>query len=124
MKLEINKKVQKGMERHPNLKKYAEHFIENPYDAEHSGYLCNLVIWFRHTLEKAGIWDVPTYFKFNKYMTEDFETWGHNSRWSHTFWSYLGNKLNPALTKAIELADEFGDVDVEKEYFSYGGGWK
>lgn len=120
MKLKINKKVQKGLKRHKNLSQYAEHFAEHPESAEHPGYLCNLVIWFRHTLEEAGVWDVPDYFGWDEYRTEDFETWGHNSRWHHTFWGYLGDDLNKALECAIKLADEFGDVDVEKHYFKGG----
>lgn len=121
MKLEIKRKIRKELRKYKNLNQYALHFSEYQ-STEHPDYLCNLTIWFRYTFDKAGIMDMdlPEFFGWGKERTEDFETWGHNSRWHHSFWGYLVQEFNEALEFAIGLADKYGDVDVESVYFNGG----
>lgn len=116
--MKIKNEIKKQLENYKNLSKYAFHFEKQPYEPEHPGHLNNLIIWFRETLDNAGVDDVASYFGWDDETAEDFYTWGHNSRWAHTFYSYLINNINDALEIALDLADEFGDVDIDKMYFS------
>lgn len=106
----------KDLKKYKNLYKYAKYWLLHK-KAEHSNYLPNLIIWFREVLYRAGIDAIPEYFGWNSDMAEDFYLWGHNSRWTHTFCIYLEMKPEEALEYAIDLADEYGDPDIEEIYF-------
>ena len=106
----------KDLKKYKNLYKYAKHFLIHQ-EAEHGRYLPNLIIWFRDVLDRAGVEDVPAYFGWDEDMAVDFWSWGHNSRWNHTFSIYLESEPKEALEHAISLAEEFGDPDVEEIYF-------
>lgn len=69
------------------LESYIESYKKNGGIGELPGLLPKLVIYFRYAFEKLGIYDsyVPIFFSWDEYNTEDFLTWGHNSRWAHTF---------------------------------------
>ena len=90
-----------------NAYKYFEYFYNADGQSEVAGYLPFLVIWFRESFSKAGINDVKVceYCGFTKDEEEDFLSWGHNSRYNHTFTTWcLMNK-----DKVVELIlDLFG----------------
>lgn len=69
---------------------YAKRFKKRDGASEKDGYLPKLVVYFRKALDKMGIDDyyVPIIFGWDDDTAEDFYTWGHNSRWNHTF-SYM-----------------------------------
>lgn len=110
----------KDLKKHKNLYKYAKHWmLKQCPEHDEDGYLPNLIIWFREVFEKAGITDdnVPEYLGWDEDMANDFWTWGHNSRWKHTFSIWLECEPEDAMEYAIDLADEYGDPDIEEMYF-------
>lgn len=106
----------KDLKKHKNLYQYFKYWLLNQC-AEHDRYLPNLVIWFREIFDRAGIDDVPEYLGWDADMAEDFWSWGHNSRWNHTFSVWLECEPEDAMKCAIDLADEHGDPDIEEMYF-------
>ena len=106
------------LKKYKHLYEYALHWIKT-HGSEHAGKLANITIWFREMLDKAGVDDVSEYLGFTDAQTEEFYSWGHNSRWNHVFqYDYLLNQFDDAMEIALQLAEEFGDIDIEKIYFS------
>lgn len=103
----------KELDQYPNLKGAVEHFYNTDGQPEHEGKLPNLIVWIRQVLENESD-DAPEYFEMSERQTEDFYSWGHNSRWSNTFWVFLENHFNWCVALCIDLAREYGDYDIEK----------
>lgn len=87
----------------PYLDKYKESFIENNGVGEAENCLPMLVVYFRVVFETMLHIDPPSFFRWNEEVTEDFDTWGYNSRWSHTFRYMLKNHLNLYVRKLKKL---------------------
>ena len=100
---------------YPNLRKCVKHFYETNGQAEHDGYLPNLIVWIRQVLDEVGE-DAAERFSMPQEVAEDFWSWGHNSRWANTFWFWLHAHFFGCVEECIELAEDAGDYDVEK-YF-------
>lgn len=104
-----------ALDKFPNVQKYIKEYIKN--DGEMSlTRLPNLVIWFRETLEKNGV-DVPEYFGWTEEWTEEFYSWGHNSRWVNVFMTWLEpDDIEEHLEEIADIAKEYGDPDIDKIY--------
>lgn len=99
------------LKRFPNLKSAVEFFYQNNGESEHEGCLPNLIVWIRCVLPED--YDAAEYFDMPDEMKEDFWSWGHNSRWANTFYCYLEDNFNYCVKKCLDLAEEYGDFDVE-----------
>lgn len=104
----------KELDKYPNLKKAVEHFYDTDGKPEHEGCLPNLIVWIRVVLDKYKSEDAAEYFDMPEKSKEEFWSWGHNSRWSNTFWCYLDNHFCWCVGLCIDLANEYGDFDVEE----------
>ena len=115
MKKETIKRI--GGRKH--LLKYAKHFEKTDGENEVSGYLPCLIIWFRYLFDKAGIDDgqVPMLFGYDEDSdeAEDFWTWGHNSRYAHTFSNWVAADVDAAINVGLDLIEEnkLGDFDPD-----------
>lgn len=104
------------LNKYPNVQRYVADYIENEGDGPGGTRLPDLVIWFRETLEKNDV-DVPDYFGWEDDWREDFYSWGHNSRWRHTFMNWLSvGELEFQLEAIAKIAEEFGDPNIEELY--------
>jgi hypothetical protein len=103
----------KELDKYPNLKGAVEHFYDNNGKPEHEGCLPNLIVWIRKVLDIAGE-DAAKFFEMSEETAEDFYSWGHNSRWANTFWCFLERHFNWCIGLCIELAERYGDYDIEK----------
>lgn len=103
----------KELEQYPNLKQAVEHFYDTDGKPEHERCLPNLIVWIRCVLDKANE-DAAEYFDMPENAKEEFWSWGHNSRWDNTFWWYLDRHFCWCVGLCIDLANEYGDFDVEK----------
>lgn len=105
------------LKRFKNLYRYALYFAKNNGDSEHYMRLPNLTIWCRLTLEKNGV-DVPNFFGWDDAVAEDFYSWGHNSRWNHTFGYWMEQWIldKEVIDMLEEAAIEYGDPDVYEIY--------
>ena len=102
----------KELEKYPHLKAAVEHFYDTDGKPEHEYKLPNLIVWIRQMLDKSGE-EAAEYFDMPEETREDFWSWGHNSRWSNTFWCYLERHFCWCVGICIDLAEEYGDFDVE-----------
>ena len=99
------------LNKYPNLTKAVKHYEDTDGDSEHEGYLPNLIVWIRQVLP-IDI-DPAEYFEMDDETAEDFYSWGHNSRWNHTFRDWLDSGFEFCVEKCIDLAEEYGDYDIE-----------
>lgn len=107
------KNLLKELEQYPNLRKAVEHFYDTDGEPEHEGKLPNLIVWIRQVLENESE-DAAEYFEMSERQAEDFYSWGHNSRWGNTFYAFLCEHFNYCVAVCMNMADEYGDFDVEK----------
>lgn len=118
-KMVYEKAIKDRLKMFPNLSRYVKNFEKSEGGNEKDSYLPYVVIWFRELLDKAGYEDsVPELFGFDEDDTEEFYSWGHNSRWNHVFATWLETNMDFALEIAFNLIDDdkslYGfDVNVE-----------
>ena len=105
-------KMLKDLDKYPHLKKAVEHFYDTDGQAEELGLLPNLIIWIRNTIPDSV--DPAEFFGMDNDTAEDFYSWGHNSRWANTFWTYLQTHFDWCVACCLDLADQYGDFDVEQ----------
>lgn len=114
--IKIPKELFEALRKHKHLFKYAKQFCKYHRATDGKGHYTSLIVWFRDRFDAAGINDVAEYLDWDDEMAEDFYSWGSNSRWGHVFSPWLYDNTDEALSIALNLADEFGDVDVVKKY--------
>ena len=118
----IKKSIKDKIKKYPNLYRYAVHFDKTEGESEKTGYLPFLVVWIRELFKQASIDDdqVPKLFDFDEYETEDFFSWGHNSRYSHVFSEAAAADINFCLSVVLDIIsgldepDKVVDTDAEK----------
>lgn len=117
----MRKETLKKLKSYPRLKKYAKHFEKTKGYSEIAGYLPFVVIWFRDLFKKANIDDgqVPILFEMDDETSEEFWSWGHNSRYANVFSLYLLSNLDFCIDIALQIIDNNPDcngfdADVEK----------
>lgn len=97
--------------------KYLDDYVKLYKDGSErsSRYLPKLIIYFRQAFEKLGIDDniVPNFFGWDKETGEDFWSWGHNSRWNHTFDSMLSGDTDDYVELLKQKMIEKGIKDFE-----------
>ena len=97
----------------PNVQKYIKEYIYNEGLSNKPMRLPNLIVWFRETLEKNGV-DIPYYFDWDDDLCEEFYSWGHNSRWSNVFASWLEpDDIEEHLENILDIAETYGDPNVD-----------
>lgn len=98
-----------------NAYKYFEYFYNADGQSEVAGYLPFLVIWFRRSFEKAGIedYDVCGYCGFTKDEEEDFLSWGHNSRYAHTYRRWCLDNKEKVIDLILDLIKRNNGYDPE-----------
>ena len=105
--------------KYPNLERYYRHFEEtNGQSERHDDSFPNFIIWIRLVVEpedEGKEWtDVAQFFELDEDDAEDFHSWGHNSRWANVFLPFALHNMDLVKEKCIELAERFGDPNVEE----------
>lgn len=113
-KFELTKEQTQALTAYPNLNKYVNSFIKNNGYPEVKGCVSNLVYFFKLMCINNNL-NEETLFNWDKEIAEDFYTWGSNSRWANTFACCLDAYFNKYIDIAINLAKEYGDIDIDKE---------
>lgn len=105
-KMVYEKEIKDRLKTFSNLSRYVKRFEKSEGGNEKDSYLPYVVIWFRELLDKAGYeGSVPELFGFDEDETEEFYSWGHNSRWNHVFATWLESNMDFALETAFDLID-------------------
>lgn len=124
----IKKSIKDKIKQYPNLYRYAVHFDKTEGENEKAGYLPFLVVWLRELFNQAGIDDdqVPELFDFDEYETEEFFSWGHNSRYNHVFAEVVAADINFCLEVTLDIMRDMAeageqviDTDAEKRILFY-----
>ena len=103
--------------KYPNLERYYKHFEEtNGKSERNDNGFPNFIIWIRLVVEpEEGEWTDPAkFFELDDDDAEDFNSWGHNSRWAHVFLPFALHNMEFVKEKCIELAEKHGDPNVEE----------
>lgn len=106
--------MNKDLDKFPVLKKAVEHFKETGGRSEEDGCIPNFVYFFKQMNFRFDQ-DPDEMFGWDSETKEDFWSWGHNSRWAHTACMWIDDNFEECIEKAIELAKEYGDLDLEVE---------
>lgn len=114
------------MNKYKHLKQYYMDYLEHKGKAEHDGCFPNLIIWIREVMGDDQ-YKITEYLNMTEDAEEEFYSWGHNSRWSHVVEPMIYNMLiddaDPETKlwlrdTLVDIADAYGDVDVEARYFN------
>lgn len=104
------------LNKYPNVQRYVADYISNEGAGPGGTRLPNLIIWFRLTLEENGV-DIPRFFDWDDEFTEEFYSWGSNSRWGNAFRGWLSTEeLEYQIDTIVKIAETFGDPDVDEIY--------
>lgn len=110
-------KVNRGMimKKYKYLHQYVRNFLRNEGCSEHPQYLPLVVIYFREALDKLHIPDdeVPSIFGWDDETADDFFSWGHNSRWNHTFSCMLYANIDEYVDLLKKLMEKNNLEDFE-----------
>lgn len=99
-----------------NLDRYVKNFEK---ENESDRYLPKLVVYIREFLDKADL--DPVEFLGCEYgIAEDFYSWGHNSRWAHTFLPMLQANLDEYVSMVKEIMTENNIKDFSVDYMYEG----
>ena len=110
----LNQETKDQLENYPNLKKYVEHYAETNGKPEKEECISNLVYYFKLQCFNNDLDEEET-FNWDNKTSEDFYSWGTNSRWANAFDNYLRYNFQDAVEIGIDLAKKYGDINVEKE---------
>jgi len=109
--LKLYKRQQEALEQYPHLKQYVEKFIKNNGRSDRPGYLSDLVFYFRCMIEGNDL-DEDEVFGWDKHTSEDFYSWGSNSRWANTADYYIYSHFNKCIDIILQLAENYGDINL------------
>lgn len=98
----LSKEIKERLEKYPALKGYVESFIQNGGMDPDPTLLADLTVYIR----ELDI-DVPSFFDWDYETTEDFDSWGWNSRYANVFEPLLWNNLEEYLSLLIDWFNEF-----------------
>lgn len=105
----------KKMEKFPNLRRYIRGF--GRYKG--SDHIEKLTFFFKYLVNTYDL-NVQEITGWDDDMMEEFYSWGGNSRWFRIFEPDMSNYPELYIPKAIELADKYGDINVEEILKSFG----
>ena len=112
--LNLTTQQQDKLKNYPNLKRIVQSFIAHNGESEEQGCLAKFTYFFKLMCLNNNL-DEDAVFGWNKETSEDFYSWGHNSRWIHTAQTYILSNFNQCVNVAIDLVEDYGDIDVDKE---------
>ena len=100
------------LKQYPFLESYVKSYIENEGIPENISCICRLTYFFKR-MDIEHELDMQSLFDWDDDTTEDFYSWGHNSRWANTFEGQMGGYLEDYVDVALSLAETYGDIDLD-----------
>ena len=102
------------LNKYPNLKKALRFYIDHEGDSEKEGHIPLFVYFFKQMYNEHDI-DLDALFDWSEEISEDFWSWGHNSRWAHTGSMWIEDHLDECIELALDLANQYGDLVIPEE---------
>ena len=93
---ELSETNKQRLELYPKLKKCVESFIGLEGNSDRPDQIPDLIYYI-----KCMDMNEPNLFKWDKETTEEFYSWGHNSRYVHVLWPLLINNFNEYIDEII-----------------------
>ena len=90
------------LKKYPALQEAVLNFIESDGWNHNFGYLTPLTVYIR----KLSIDFEPEFFDWDEETTEDFCSWGHNSRYGNVLEPQLIRDLDSHICKILDYLDE------------------
>lgn len=109
MRLTTEQKEQ--LKNFPVLNKAIQSFIKNKGESEEQGCIPHYTYFFKQKYLNNGI-DPDEMFGWSEQISEDFWSWGSNSRWANTVTCHIHSKFKHCVDIAIDLAEQYGDLDL------------
>ena len=112
--MNIKNQTKKRLEQYPKLQKCVKRYIETQGEFEldkNNKFLLPKLVYYIRCMDIYP----PEFFKWDKETTEDFESWGHNSRYAHTFMEMLEENLDEYINIIIDKLDN--NQENKKEIF-------
>lgn len=107
--MELTAEQKERLKAYPVLEKAVNYFMTSEGQSEESGCIPHLVYFFKQKYLDNGI-DPDEMFGWDEETSEDFWSWGGNSRWSNTVTCYILSKFSKCIDIALDLADNYGDL--------------
>jgi hypothetical protein len=113
---ELDEFNKERLENYPKLKKCVELFIGLEGNSDRPDQIPDLIYYIKcmHMIE-------PRVFEWDDETTEEFYSWGHNSRYVHVLWPLLINHFNEYIDKILRALNWTHWVqqipENEKEWF-------
>ena len=101
MEEKLSKELKERLEKYPALKGYVEKFIQNEGVNPDPDLLTPLTVYIR-MLDISE----PLFFDWDDEITEEFYSWGHNSRYANVLEPLLWNNLEEYVSLLIDWFDE------------------
>jgi len=101
MNFNLSKRTLSRLDNYPQLKLAVNKFIKcDGYEG--SGLLTDLTVYIR----KLEV-DEPSLFDWSYFDSEDFYSWGHNSRYAHVLEPMLYHNLNRHVCKLLNYLEDY-----------------
>jgi len=102
----------KRLENFPVLKRAIEEYIVNDGLATVPGYIPNLIYYI-----KLLNLDEPSFFDWDEHDTEEFYSWGHNSRYVHVLQPNVYCNFNDYLERILNYLElsKIKEPEIYKE---------
>lgn len=97
------------LKKYPHLYGAVWRFVVSGGKSEEVGHIPDFVYFFKKLYTDYGI-EPDEMFDWDTDTSEDFGSWGSNSRWSNTAWCWIQEHLDECIQTAIDYAEMYGDI--------------
>lgn len=109
--MELIAEQKERLKAYPVLEQAVNYFIEHKGESEESGCIPRYTYFFKQKYLDNNV-DPDEMFGWDEKTSEDFWSWGSNSRWSNTATCYILSEFSKCIDIALDLADEYGDLKL------------
>lgn len=107
--MNLTNEQKERLKAYPVLEKAVNHFMTSKGESEEPGCIAHFVYFFKQKYLDNGV-NPDDMFGWDEQTSEDFWSWGSNSRWSNTVTCYILSEFSRCVDIALDLADEYGDL--------------
>lgn len=111
--MKLTKEQKERLKAYPVLEEAVNHFIKYRGEPEEKGCIAHYTYFFKQKYLDNNV-DPDEMFGWSNATSEDFWSWGSNSRWANTVACYIQSKFSKCLDIALDLADNYGDLNLTK----------
>ena len=107
--MELTNEQKERLKAYPVLEKAVNYFMTSKGQSEESGCIPHFVYFFKQKCLDNNV-NPDEMFGWDEETSEDFLSWGSNSRWTNTVTCYILSKFSECVDIALDVADNYGDL--------------